>query len=367
MSEQNQMAISPVTAGLTGAAIGGIGNYFIGVGAKPKDGYKNAQELLTLKDDEFKKIADEIKASDNADAKAEFKKLEDGRTTVSSAGDALVKEQATARQEMKAAIEKAVADGKITGVDVTKETNELTTAQTALADTKKPLTDALADTADGKLGKLKADAKAELTAATAQDKIDALKADESKQSKELKDLIAKEKAETDAAKKAELGKKVDAQAKKDLVAELKKKNDSALSKYQAELKKTTTEELKGNIKTKATDVQAKKTALFDKNVSEAEKAIGDNPTDAELKTLKDNIKRWKETLAKKAEDIKKAEVDKLVGENGALKDLDTGKFKKFLPKAKMMPALIAAAALGAAGVALSYIVGTKNEVPTDVA
>lgn len=367
MSEQNSMAISPVTAGLTGAAIGGVGNYFLGVGAKPKEGYRNATELLNLKDDEFKKLADKIEKDGDDAAKTEFKKLQDGRTTVSSAGDALVKEQATAKTEMKAAIEQAVADGKLTAADVTKETNELNTATTELTNAKKPLTDALADTADGKLGKLKADAKAELTAAVAQDKIDALKADESKQSSELKDLIAKEKAETDAAKKAELTKKVDAQAKKDLVAELKKKNDSAISKYQAELKKTTTDELKGNIKTKATDVQAKKTALFDKQVAEAEKSIGENPTDAALKKLKDDMKNWKETIAKKAEDVKKAKVEELVGEKGTLKDLDTGKFGKFLEKSKTMPAVIAAAALGAAGVALAYIVGPKNETPSDVA
>lgn len=367
MSEQNSMAISPVTAGLTGAAIGGFGNYFMGVGAKPEKGYQDVKELLTLENDKFEALKKKIEDSDNADAKAEFKKLEDGRTTVSSAGDALVKEQADAKKKMSADIEQAVKDGKITAADTTAETNELNTAKTELTEAKKPLTEALADTADGKLGDLKAKAKSELAEAVKQDKIDALKADESKQSQELKDLIAKEKAETDAAKKAELGKKVDAQAKKDIIAGLKNDENSALRKYQAEVKKVNTDDVKTAVKGKAEAVQTKKTAVFNKQVSEAEKAIGENPTDDTLKALKKTIADTKALLEKKVDDIKKAEVDKLVGDNGTLKDLDMGKFKKFLPKAKMIPALIGAAVLGAAGVALAYIVGPKNETPADVA
>ncbi len=368
MSEQNQMAISPVTAGLTGAVVGGVGNYFLKVGAKPQEGYRDAKELLTLEKDKFEALKKEIDESDNADAKAEFKKLEDGRVTVSEAGDTLVKEQATARKEMNAAIEKAVTDGKITGINTTQETTELTTAKTELATAKKPLTDALADTsADDKLGKMKAAAKQELDEALKQDKIDALKADESKQSQALKDLIAKEKAETDAAKKADLGKKVDAQARKDIIAGLKKDEKSALATYQAKLKEVNTQDVKNAVKGKAEAVQAKQKALNEKTVAEAERIIGDNPTDDELKTLKGKIAGWKETLAKKVDDLKKAKVDELVGEKGELKDLDTGKFKKFLPKARLWPTVIAAAALGAAGVALAYIVGPKNPTPSDVA
>ena len=367
MSEQNQMAISPVTAGLTGAAIGGIGNYFLGVGAAPKKGYKDAKELLTLEPDKFEKLKKEIDASDNAEAKAEFQKLEEGRVTVSRAGDTLETTKAEAKKKLRTDIEQAVKDGKLNAVDTTAETNELNTAKGELTKAKKPLTDALADTAEGKLGDLKAKAKAELAEALKQDKIDALKADESKQSQELKDLIAKEKAETDAAKKAELGKKVDAQARKDIIAGLKKDEKSALHNYQKELKNVNTDTVKTAVKEKAETVQAKKTAIFNKQVSEAEKAIGENPTDDKLKALKKTIDETKALLEKKVEDFKNAEVDKLVGENGKLKDLDTGKFKKFLPKAKMWPTVIAAAALGLAGVALAYMVGPKNATPADVA
>ena len=80
-----------------------------------------------------------------------------------------------------------------------------------------------------------------------------------------------------------------------------------------------------------------------------------------------NLNKWKETLAKKIDDVKASAADDLVGEKGALKDLDNSKFSKFLPKAKMWPAIIAAGVLGAAGVALAYIVGPKNPTPQDVA
>lgn len=366
MSEQNSMAISPVTAGLVGAAAGGIGNYFLGVGARPEKGYQDVKELLTLEKDKFEALKKDIEASDDAAAKEAFKKLEGGRVTVSQAGDQLVKDQTDAKNKMHTDIQQAVNDGKIT-VDTTAETNAFNSAKGELDNAKKPLTDALADTADGKLGKLKADAKAEIDAATTQDKIDALKADETKQSQELKDLIAKEKAETDVTKQAELGKKVDAQAKRDLVANLKNDENSALRKYQAKLREVITDDLKSTIKGKAETAKGKRTELNQKVVAEAERNIGENPTDDTLKALKKTIADTKALLEKKVDDIKKAEVDKLVAEGGDCHGVDMGKFKKFLPKAKMIPALIAAGVLGAAGVALAYIVGPKNEVPTDVA
>ena len=97
MSEQNQMAISPITAGLVGAGIGAT-NYWVGIGAKPAEGYRNTKELLTLDKDKFEALAKKINESDNAEAKAEFQKLADGRVTVSEAGDTLIKEQAQAKK-----------------------------------------------------------------------------------------------------------------------------------------------------------------------------------------------------------------------------------------------------------------------------
>lgn len=138
MSEQNSMAISPVTAGLTGAQIGGIGNYFMGVGAKPEKGYKDVKELLTLENDKFEALKKKINDSDNADAKAEFKKLEDGRVTVSTAGDTLVKEQATARKEMNAAIEKDL-EANLTGDAKTKFADAVKKEKSELDAAKKQL------------------------------------------------------------------------------------------------------------------------------------------------------------------------------------------------------------------------------------
>ncbi len=375
MSEQNQMAISPVTAGLTGAAIGGIGNYFLGVGAAPKKGFKDTKELLTLEPDKFEELKKKIDASSNEEAKTEFKKLEDGRKIVSSAGDTLEKEQAAARKEMNAAIEKAVADKTITaGADAEKKaleealnkTEELRKQMGGLelkkdADGKFTVTHVAGENADVKakrddLKQARENARKAITEKT-----------DSGLGKELKDAQDElAKATTDEAKKAAQEKidKANVKIAKEVSAnaDVKKAKDA----LNVERKKVMTEEALKPFKER----NAKRTEYNEKLVSSADEALKDVTAKKDgnaLEKLKALVEEKKAILAKKVEDAKNAEVDKLVGENGSLKDLDTGKFKKFLPKAKTWPIVIAAAALGLAGVALAYMVGPKNATPADVA
>lgn len=363
MSEQNQMAISPVTAGLTGAAIGGVGNYFLGVGAAPKKGYKDTKELLTLENDKFEELKKKIDASDNTDAKTEFKKLEDGRKIVSSAGDTLEKEQATARKEMNAAIEKDL-EANLTGDAKTKFTDAVKTEKEALTKAQNEYkTVAQERTKAGtELAKAREDYKNKLTTkynAIVNDKADGTLG------KQLADLEASKAGKTgDELAKIEK----DIKAKKaEIHAEALKDGDvkAAADKLKAERKAVTTAN-KAKIEAVPTAQEAYNKKLVE-STDEALKDVTAKKDGNALEKLKALVEEKKAILAKKVEDAKNAEVDKLVGENGSLKDLDTGKFKKFLPKAKTWPTVIAAAALGLAGVALAYMVGPKNETPADVA
>ena len=358
MSEQNQMAISPVTAGLTGAAIGGIGNYFLGVGAAPKKGYKDAKELLTLEPDKFEKLKKEIDASDNNDAKIEFKKVEDGRKIVSSAGETLEKEQAAARKEMNAAIEKDL-EANLTGDAKTKFTDAVKTEKSELDAAQKTITDKA-----GELKTARADANSELAKKIAEFRKaynDEVKANLA----ELEDKLTKE---TDAAKKADIEKQI--KAKKTEIAKEALKKDTVANAQKAMRDEKAKIIKADDLKTNANNLKTKKEAYNQKLVNSADEALKDVTAKKDgnaLEKLKALVEEKKAILAKKVEDAKNAEVDKLVGENGSLKDLDTGKFKKFLPKAKTWPTVIAAAALGLAGVALAYMVGPKNATPADVA
>lgn len=377
MSEQNSMAISPVTAGLAGAAIGGIGNYFMGVGAKPEKGYKDVKELLTLENDKFEALKKKIEDSDNADAKAEFKKLEDGRVTVSKAGDTLVKEQADARRDMTAAIEDAVKNKKITaGADAEKKA--LDEATDKVEDLRKKMGGLeIEKDASGNITGVKHDAGENA-------EVKAKREDLRKARKTAREAIVNEKTkglgkELEEARNAAAGKTGDeltaAQKKIDEVevkiakevtenADVKKAKEN----LNVERKKVMTEDALKPFKER-NELRQK---YSEKLVSSADDALkdvkaDDKAADGTLEKLKSQIEGWKKKLTESVDDLKKTKAEELVGEKGALKDLDTGKFKKFLPKAKMIPALIGAAVLGAAGVALAYIVGPKNETPADVA
>lgn len=377
MSEQNSMAISPVTAGLAGAAIGGIGNYVIGVGAKPEKGYKDVKELLTLENDKFEALKKKIEDSDNADAKAEFKKLEDGRVTVSKAGDTLVKEQADARRDMTAAIEDAVKNKKITaGADAEKKALEEATDK--VEDLRKKMGGLeIEKDASGNITGVKHDAGENA-------EVKAKREDLRKARKTAREAIVNEKTkglgkELEEARNAAAGKTGD-----ELTAAQKK-----IDEVEVKIAKEVTENADVKKAKEALNVERKKVMTEDalkpfkernelrqkyseKLVSSADDALkdvkaDDKAADGTLEKLKSQIEGWKKKLTESVDDLKKAKAEELVGEKGALKDLDTGKFKKFLPKAKMIPALIGAAVLGAAGVALAYIVGPKNETPADVA
>ena len=377
MSEQNSMAISPVTAGLAGAAIGGIGNYVIGVGAKPEKGYKDVKELLTLENDKFEALKTKIEDSDNADAKAEFKKLEDGRVTVSKAGDTLVKEQADARRDMTAAIEDAVKNKKITaGADAEKKA--LDEATDKVEDLRKKMGGLeIEKDASGNITGVKHDAGENA-------EVKAKREDLRKARKTAREAIVNEKTkglgkELEEARNAAAGKTGD-----ELTAAQKK-----IDEVEVKIAKEVTENADVKKAKEALNVERKKVMTEDalkpfkernelrqkyseKLVASADDALKDVKADdtakeGTLEKLKSQIEGWKKKLTESVDDLKKTKAEELVGEKGALKDLDTGKFKKFLPKAKMMPALIGAAVLGAAGVALAYIVGPKNETPADVA
>lgn len=378
MSEQNSMAISPVTAGLAGAAIGGIGNYVIGVGAKPEKGYKDVKELLTLENDKFEALKKKIEDSDNADAKAEFKKLEDGRVTVSKAGDTLVKEQADARRDMTAAIEDAVKNKKITaGADAEKKALEEATDK--VEDLRKKMGGLeIEKDASGNITGVKHDAGENAEVKAKRDELKSARekarkaitdkedAGLGKELKEAKDELAK--ATTDDARKAAQA-KIDATNVK-IAKEVTENADVKKAKeaLNVERKKVMTEDALKPFKER-NELRQK---YSEKLVSSADDALKDVKADDKaakntLEYLKSQIEGWKKKLTESVDDLKKTKAEELVGEKGALKDLDTGKFKKFLPKAKMIPALIGAAVLGAAGVALAYIVGPKNETPADVA
>ena len=331
--------------------------------------------MLTLEPDKFEELKKKIDASSNEEAKTEFKKLEDGRKIVSSAGDTLEKEQAAARKEMNAAIEKAVADKTITaGADAEKKaleealnkTEELRKQMGGLelkkdADGKFTVTHVAGENADVKakrddLKQARENARKAITEKT-----------DSGLGKELKDAQDElAKATTDEAKKAAQEKidKANVKIAKEVSAnaDVKKAKDA----LNVERKKVMTEEALKPFKER----NAKRTEYNEKLVSSADEALKDVTAKKDgtaLEKLKALVEEKKAILAKKVEDAKNAEVDKLVGENGSLKDLDTGKFKKFLPKAKTWPIVIAAAALGLAGVALAYMVGPKNATPADVA
>ena len=363
MSEQNQMAISPVTAGLTGAAIGGIGNYFLGVGAAPKKGFKDTKELLTLEPDKFEELKKKIDASSNEEAKTEFKKLEDGRKIVSSAGDTLEKEQAAARKEMNAAIEKDL-EANLTGDAKTTFTNAVKTEKDALTKAQNDYATVGQERkkAGTELAKAREDYKNKLTTkynAIVNDKADG--------------TLGKQLADLEASKAGKTGDEL-AKIEKDIKA--KKAEIHAKALEDADVK-AAADKLKTERKAVTTANKAKIEAVptaqeaynkkFGESADEALKDVKANKDGSALEKLKALVEEKKAILAKKVEDAKNAEVEKLVGENGSLKDLDTGKFKKFLPKAKTWPIVIAAAALGLAGVALAYMVGPKNATPADVA
>ena len=123
-------------------------------------------------------------------------------------------------------------------------------------------------------------------------------------------------------------------------------------------------------KTNATTLKSKQEAYNKKVVAAADEALTDVTAKSDgntLEKLKHTIEEQKKILAKKAEDVKAEKAGKLVGEGGTLKDFDIKSIKELLPKAKGKAMAIGAAALGLAGVALAYIVGPKNGVPTDVA
>lgn len=364
MSEQNQMAISPITAGLTGAVVGGAGGYFI-KGLQPvQSEYKDVKNLLTMDADKFEPVKNAAKDVEG-DLKTAYTTLEEGRRIVSSAGEELIKSQNTARAEMNAAIEKDL-EKNLSGDDKTKFTDAIKTEKADLDAAQKTVTDKATE-----LKTARADANSELAKKTAEfkkayeDEVTAIKGKKDsglgKDLAELEDKLAKE---TDATKKADIEKQIKAKnteiskeaLKKDTVANAQK----AMREEKANIIKA--DDLKTNAKTLAD----KKKAYNEKLIASADEALKGTTAKKDgtaLEQLKALIEEKKAILAKKVDDVKAEKAGKLM-EDAKYKDLNV---KGLLPKAKMWPAIIGAAALGLAGVALAYVVGPKNPTPTDVA
>lgn len=353
MSDNNQMAINPYVAGGIGTAAGATAGYFIHPFAPVKNDYNDAKKLLTMEEDSFKSVATEG-SSATGEVKTNFDIITEGRKKISEAGDSFelntVKPAKEGYEtELNNLVNANAGDAEFKDLTATayKNTDGKTIAEleTAMADAETAAK--VAENAD-----VKAADKA-LQDAIA--KVDVTKEDAD--IKAAKDAVAPgatptatEQAAIDAAEKAKADKIANAtQAEEKALAAAKKKALESNSGY--------TTARKALEDAKADRFKKIEEALGKKAGAETDKAAG--PFNAILK----KVTGFKETMAKKFDVAKEA--DEL------LKDTKYGtafdKIKGILPKAKMWPTIIGAAALGIAGVALSYIVGPKNETPQDVA
>lgn len=391
MSEQNQMAISPVTAGLVGAGVGALGGATIKAVQPIQKDYKDVKNLLTMEKDSFEKIS--APADDAAaEIKDNFKIIEDGRKKISEAGDAFeqntvqpAKTEYETELNNKYGSEAEFADGTFKKGD--KTIAELKTAVTTAEGKVKVEDDADVKTAQKAYDDAVNAVKVEDDAAvkTAQGELDAAKAkvDVSAERADLANLESQLAAETDATKKADLQTKINAQK---AAIETKIANDADVTAKSTALENAKKAAVDNNteVKAKNTALEKAKKAAYEKNdeVSSARKALKEAETerftkmeeklkaaaeksdaDDATKNLFNKVKKAKENMAKKFDAAKEA--DEL------LKDSKYGtaaeKIKGLLPRAKMKAALIGAAALAALGVAAAYIIGPKNPTPTDVA
>ncbi len=335
MSEQNSMAISPVTAGIIGAGAGAIAGGTIKALQPKLSGYGDAKALLTMEKDSFEKIS---KPGDGAaeDIKTSYSTIEEGRKIISEAGDTLEKTNTEALEKH------FEAESKFK----------------------------LENFKHGEKGKEKSIKELETEVKNAKD---AVKVDDND------DVKAKQKALDDAKAKVDVKKETDAleNAKKAVPAgaTATPEQQKAIDDAQAALDKKIADGTKAE--QEALD-NAKKTVLDgDDNLKKAVKALDDANAER-TKQMKDALKAAADAETDKTNGaanklLKQLEEKFDAGKKAdeLLKDTKYGtafdKLKGLMPHSKWKGAAIGAAILGAAGVALAYIVGPKNQTPTDVA
>jgi len=308
MSDNNQLAINPYVAGGIGAVVGGAaGQWMPGLNSiRPiKEEYNSAQNLLTLEADKFEAL----------------KPAEDAAQEVRDNYDTFVK----GRQEI-ADAEKA------------HKTNIETELETHFKDKEDFKIDKFKY---GEEGKEKTIAELQQAVTDAEGKVELDKVEEVKKARESQAAAEKALAEnTDDTKKANLQKAVDDAKKAVADAEKKAKAENADVK-------AATETLE---KAKADRIEKMKAAV----AKEAEGAKEDSAI-AKL------AKKVKETFDPKAK--AKEMVDAKDSKYAGAFDKVKGLLKRTTWKAAAGLA-VAGAAIGAA---IAYIVGPKNDVPSDVA
>lgn len=393
MSEQNQMAISPVTAGLAGAAIGGTAGALIKPLQPINKDYKDVKTLLTMEQDKFEKIS---KPADDAtqEIKDNYKTIEDGRKKISEAGDEFqrntiepAKTEYETELKNKYGSEPEFADGTFKHND--KTITELETAYNNAVSAVKVNEDADVKTAqkayDDAVNAVKVDEDAAVK--TAQGELDTAKAkvDVSAEKGELTQLQNQLSAETDAAKKADIQKQIDAK-QAEIDAKITNDADVKAKNTALENAKKAAVDNNADVKAKSKDLENAKKAALEKNndVSTAKKALEEAKTDRltkmeeKLKTAAnaetDKTNGPLNKLLKKIDDAKAKMGEKFDAGKKAAELMNDSKYgtaaekiKGLLPRGKWTAAGWGAVALGAAGVALAYIIGPKNETPTDVA
>lgn len=351
MSEQNSMAINPVYAGLGGAAIGGAAGALIKPLQSVQSDYREVKNLLTMDKDKFEKIE---KPADDATAeiKDNYKVIEDGRKKISEAGDAFETNTIKpAKEKYETALNNHFKDDNDFKVENFKHNDKtIKDLETAVTDAEGKVTaETIAEDTDVKAAqtaldeaKGKVDVKAETKALE--------EAKEAAKNAGVEEAKIAEAPGVKAAQKAlddKIAGDADVQAKTTALENAKKaaveKNETVASAKKA-LEEAKTDRL---------------TKMEDKLKAAAEKSDADEAT----KNLFNDVKKAKENMTKKFDASKEA--DEL------LRDTKYGtaaeKIKGLLPRAKWKAAAIYGAALAAAGVALAYIVGPKNETPSDVA
>lgn len=404
MSEQNQLAISPVVAGTTGAVAGLAGGYLIKPLQKINKDFAEAQNLLTMEADTFEKIkpADDaeqaikdqhdvfVKGREELDkqAKEHEKGLQAHRETYATElkGSSIASDPKFDKGTFKdgdktiSELETAVAteEGKIDAAKMAEDA-DVKTAQTAYDNARSAVKaeDIAADANvknaqsayDAKLApevtRLEGEARAKADSALAQAEnmpqgTDAEKAARQAKIDEAKAAIKSEAAqvikdsdEAKALRQAEQafvdGRPEVKSAKEALTAA----QDAYIGKQPAV--KTAREALKKGEDARLAAIEAELRT----------KANAEAGTDGPLKTILKKVDDAKTKMAEKFDKTDKAKKMLEGTDNKYAKAFE--KIKGLLPRNKWTNAIIGAAGLGLLGVALAYIVGPKNPVPTDVA
>jgi len=319
MSDNNQLAINPYVAGGIGAVVGGAaGQWMPGLNSiRPiKEEYNSAQNLLTLEADKFEAL----------------KPAEDAAQEIRDNYDTFVK----GRKEIadaQAGHDKEVLDGLNKQFESDAELSE-SNFKYGEGDSKQTLAE------------IQTEIDSKRTAAMAKDEVkNAVNDDQGVKDaqKALDDLYKKDADGKPTAELADGKKAEDVTAAQKKLAEAK---DKVIKEKDAEFK-TATEKLE---KAKADRL----TKMKEKIATMAEGKKDDDPIAKLAKKIKDGF-----DPKKKAKDMVDAKDSKYAGA--------FDKVKGILKRTTWKAAAGLAVAGAAIGAAIAYIVGPKNDVPSDVA